>query len=81
MQICIYTSKKPLPCMGPGPGRADALSEEGCQGPGQGPRPGWPGPDPAALLAEHVGPALALAQAHVRYRFFGCIYTYLHAYM
>ena len=56
MQICIYTSKKPLPCMGLGLGRAHALSAEGCQGPGQGPRPGRPGPDPAALLAEGPGP-------------------------
>ena len=70
MQICIYTSKKPIPYMVPGPGRAHTLSEEGCQGPGQGPRPGRPGPDPAALLAEHVGPARV--RAHARYRFPAC---------
>ena len=79
MQICIYTSKKPIPYMGPGPGRAHVLSEEGCR---VGPGPAGPGTLAralAALLAERVGPARAWA--HVRYRFFGCIYTYLHAYM
>ena len=30
--------------MGPGPGRAHALSEEGCQGPGRVPGPAGPGP-------------------------------------
>ena len=65
--------------MGPGLGRAHALSEEGCQDPGQGPRPGQVGPSPAALPAYNVGPARA--RAHVRYRFFESVYTYPHAYM
>ena len=69
----IHTSSKPIPYMGPGPGRAHALSKEGCQGPGQGPRPGRPGPDPAALLAEHVGPARAWAHIH------GYVHGYMHA--
>ena len=58
-----------------GPGRAHVLSEEGCR---VGPGPAGPGTLAralAALLAERVG--LARARAHVRYRFFGCIYIHI----
>ena len=54
--------------MGPGPGRAHVLSEEGCR---VGPGPAGPGTLAlAALLAERVG--LARARAHARYRFPAC---------
>ena len=49
--------------MGPGPGRAHVLSEEGCR---VGPGPAGPGTLAralAALLAERVGPARARAHA------------------
>ena len=42
---------------GPGPGPGPRAQRGGLPGPGPGPRPGRPTPDPAALLAEHVGPA------------------------
>ena len=66
--------------MGPGPGRAHVLSEEGCR---VGPGPAGPGTLAralAALLAERVGPARAWAHIHgyVHGYMHGSIHGYIH---